>query len=60
MAKVTRRDPLPGEKFFGGKGFLIPFKPSPIPPSLTPSKPEQEPQVKPTPEQNKTTPQLPE
>ena len=49
MAKVTRVKLQPGEKCFGGKGFLIPFK-------IDKTKP-QEPQVKPAPEQ--PTPQLP-
>jgi hypothetical protein len=25
---VTRRDPLPGETVFGGRGVLIPFRPA--------------------------------
>lgn len=32
--KVIRRDPLPGEKIFGGSGVLIPFK---LPPTKQPT-----------------------
>ena len=34
---VTRRDPLPGETVFGGRGVLIPFRLPGEPPKQTPS-----------------------
>lgn len=58
--KVTRRDPYPGERIFGGKGALIPIRKPPANWSTEPStKPAAQDQTSPKPEPDREPPNDP-